>query len=165
MNPLHLSLCLGIAACATFLNPLSAQADTTYVVRQEFTVKEVPPGAKNVRGWFWMPEDRPEQKVIEFRVVEAPESLQITRDPRYGRSWLYADGKVDANKPMRIVTEFKVQRRSVSGLADAEKTTALTEQDRRAKAAELRRDEKHMEITPVFQKKSRMTLRARKRIR
>lgn len=152
MNPLHRSLCAGLAACAVILSPLVARADTTYVVRQEFTVKDVPAGAKKVRGWFWMPEDRPEQKVIEFRVVEAPESFKMTRDPRYGRSWLYADAKVDPAKPLRVVTEFKVQRRSVSGLADAAKTGAFTEQDRRAMFAELRKDERHMEITPVFQK-------------
>ena len=146
---LHRSLIACMAASAALL---SVHADTTYVVRQTFTVKDVPEGAKNVRGWFWMPEDRPEQKVLEFRVVEGPQSLQITRDPRYGRSWVYSDAKVSAEKPLRIVTEFKVQRRAVSGLADAQKATALTEQDRLAKAAELRRDEKHMEITPAFQK-------------
>lgn len=151
---LHRSLFVCIAAFAllTSLTALPVHADTTYVVRQTFTVKDVPEGSKNVRGWFWMPEDRPEQKVLEFRVVEGPQSLQITRDPRYGRSWVYADSKVSADKPMRIVTEFKVQRRSVSGLADAQITSALTEQDRRAKAAELRRDEIHMEVSPALQK-------------
>ena len=152
MNSLHRSLCAGVAACAALLQPIIAHADTTYTVRQEFTVKDVPQGAKNVRGWFWMPEDRPEQTVIEFRVVEAPDSLKITRDPRYGRSWLYAEGKASADQPLRVVTEFKVVRRSVSGLADAAKTAALTEQDKRALTAELRRDEKHMEITPALQK-------------
>ena len=152
MNSLHNYLCAGIVGCAAFLTSFTASADTTYVVHQEFTVKDVPGGSKNVRGWFWMPEDRPEQKVIEFRVVEAPESLQITRDPRYGRSWLYADAKVNPEKPLKVVTEFKVVRRSVSGLADEAKTAALTEQDKRATVLQLRRDEKHMEITPEIQK-------------
>ena len=129
-----------------------AFADTTFTVRQSFTVTNVPDGAKQVRGWFWMPEDRPEQKVIDFRVVEAPESLRITRDPGYGRKWLYADAAVNPAKPLRIVTEFKVVRRAVSGMADAAKARPLTEQDRRTFAAELRRDEVHMEVTPAFQK-------------
>ena len=151
MNPLRHFLFLVVAACAASLD-MPARGDTTYVVRQEFTVKDLPQGSKNVRGWFWMPEDRPEQKVLEFRVVEAPASLKITRDPGYGRSWLYADGKVSTDKPLRVVTEFKVVRRSVSGLADATKTAALSEQDRRTFSSELRRDEKHMEITPALQK-------------
>lgn len=141
-----------LAALLSCFTAAVAHADTTYLVRQTFTVKDLPAGAKNVRGWFWMPEDRPEQKVAEFRVVEAPESFKITRDPRYGRSWMYAETTAVADKPLRIVTEFKVVRRAVSGLADAGKATALTAQDRRAMAAELRRDEKHMEVTPVFQK-------------
>ncbi|MEO7319871.1 MAG: transglutaminase-like domain-containing protein [Chthoniobacteraceae bacterium] len=151
MNSLRHSVAFGIAFLQ-FVSVLPARADTTYIVRQEFTVKDVPAGAKSVRGWFWMPEDRPEQKVLGFRVVEAPQSFQITRDPRYGRSWLYANGKASADQPLRVITEFTVLRRSVAGLADAAKAAPLSEQDRRAFSAELRRDEKHMEVSPALQK-------------
>ena len=140
------------AALLTVFAAPTTRGDTTYVVRQEFTVKDLPKDAKQVRGWFWMPEDRPEQKVSEFRVVEAPDSFRVTRDPRYGRSWLFGDAKASGDKPLRVVTEFTVVRRSVSGLADEKRATPMTEQDRRAKAAELRLDEKHMEVTPAFQK-------------
>lgn len=126
--------------------------DTTYTVRQTFSVKDLPEGAKQVRGWFWMPEDRAEQRVLEFQVVEAPESFRITRDPRYGRSWLYAEANANPEKPLRIVTEFKILRRKISGMADASQATPMTEQHRRAFADELRRDEKHMEVTPKMQK-------------
>ncbi len=126
----------------------SAQADTTFAVRQSYTVSNVPAGAKVVRGWFWMPEDRPEQKVLEFRVTEAPPSFRITRDPRYGRSWIYAEISADAAKPLRIVSEFKVLRRAVSGMADEAKARPMTADYRRAFAAELRLDEKLMEVTP-----------------
>jgi transglutaminase-like putative cysteine protease len=129
-----------------------ATADSVYTVRQSFAVKDLPDGAKHVRGWFWMPEDRPEQRVLEFRVVEAPESLRITRDPRYGRSWLYAEAKASSDKPLRVVTEFKVLRRKVSSLADPGRTRPISEEERRAFAQELRRDEKHMEVTPKMQK-------------
>jgi transglutaminase-like putative cysteine protease len=134
------------------LIPQSVPADTIYTVRQTYTVKELPEGAKRVRGWFWMPEDRPEQKVLEFRVVEAPKSIRVTRDPAYGRSWLYAEMPASAEKPLRIVSEFKVIRRTVGGMAVAEKTGPITEQHRRAFAAELRKDEQHMEVTPQIQK-------------
>ena len=136
---------LGMLACAP------AFADTVYTVKQTFTVKDVPADAKNVRGWFWMPEDRPEQRVLEFRVTEAPASLRITRDPRYGRSWLHAETAAN-DKPLRIVTEFKVLRRSVSGMADASKASPITDDDRRTFAAELNLDEKHMEVTPEIRK-------------
>lgn len=128
-----------------------AFADTVFTVRQTFTVTNVPGTAKEVRGWFWMPEDRPEQKVLEFRVVEAPQSLRITRDPRYGRSWIYAESSGPGSEPLTVVTEFKVLRRSVSGMADPAKTRPLTAQDREAFALELRRDEKLMEVTPEIQ--------------
>jgi transglutaminase-like putative cysteine protease len=109
-------------------------------------------GAQRVQGWFWMPEDRPEQRVLDFQVVEGPASLRITRDPCYGRNWLYAEAAADPQKPLRIVTEFKVVRRPVKGMADPEKTGPITDRHRRAFAPELRRDELHMEVTPQIQK-------------
>jgi transglutaminase-like putative cysteine protease len=129
-----------------------SRADTIFTVRQSYTVKDLPEGAQQVRGWFWMPEDRPEQQVLEFKVRKAPESLKITRDPVYGRSWLYAEVAAKTNQPLEIVTEFKVLRRSVKGMADKSKARPLTVQDRRAFAAELRLDEKHMEVNPTLQK-------------
>ncbi|HUR45745.1 MAG TPA: transglutaminase domain-containing protein [Candidatus Saccharimonadales bacterium] len=122
------------------------EADTIFTVRQTFSVGEVPAEAKQVRGWFWMPEDRPEQKVLDFRIVEAPQSFRITRDPRYGRSWLYAE--VNTPKPLKIVTEFKVLRKAVSGMADAQKAGQVTESYNRAFTTELNQKEKHMEVSP-----------------
>jgi transglutaminase-like putative cysteine protease len=135
-----------------FLSQQQAHADTIYTVRQSYIVKDLPEGGKQVRGWFWMPEDRPEQRVLEFRIVEAPESLRITKDPRYGRSWLYAAVAANPEKPLRIVTEFKLLRRKVSGVAVADQTGAITDEHRRAFATELRLDEKHMEVSPQIQK-------------
>jgi transglutaminase-like putative cysteine protease len=99
-----------------------------------------------------MPEDRPGQKVLEFKVVEAPKHVKITRDPKYGRAWIYAEAPADPAKPLKIVTEFKVLRQNLAGLADASKAGVITPEHLRTFAAELRRDEKHMEVTPAIQK-------------
>jgi transglutaminase-like putative cysteine protease len=128
-----------------------ASADTLFTVRQTFVVENVPATARTVRGWFWMPEDRPEQQVLEFRVVDAPATFRITRDPRYGRSWLYAEAAAAAGHPLRVVSEFRVIRRPVTGRADASLATPLTAAHRRAFAPELRKDEKLMEVTPGIQ--------------
>src|SRR5262245_35011365 len=141
------ALALGSALMWAVLVPPSVQADTVYAVRQTFSVTNLPADAKQIRGWFWMPEDRPEQRVTEFRVVQAPETFRITRDPRYGRSWLYAEAAVSADKPLRIETEFKLVRRKISGMADAARAGLMTDAHRRAFASELRLDEKHMEVT------------------
>lgn len=150
----HRNLAKGVLALGTLLGILacpSGFADTLYTVTQTFTVKDLPADAKSVKGWFWMPEDRPEQRVVEFRVTEAPQSFQITRDPRYGRAWLHAE-TLASDKPLRIVTEFKVLRKSVSGMADATKAGPMTDEHRKAFASELRLDEKHMEVTPTISK-------------
>jgi transglutaminase-like putative cysteine protease len=141
------TLTLASALMWTAFAPPPVQADSIYTVRQTFSVKDLPAGAKQIRGWFWMPEDRPEQRVTEFRVVQAPETFRITRDPRYGRSWLYAEAAVNADKPLRVETEFKLMRRKISGLADSAKAGLMTDEHRRAFASELRLDEKHMEVT------------------
>lgn len=151
-STVHRSSAILLALLGLSLASLPAAADTIYTIRQTYIVKDIPEGAKQVRGWFWMPEDRPEQQVLEFRVLESPESLRITRDPRYGRSWLYADVAVNPEKPLRVVTEFKVIRRKVSGMANPAKAGPITAEHRRAFAAELRLDEKHMEVTPAIQK-------------
>jgi hypothetical protein len=150
MKTLHVTaILIGVASLAT-IGLRESRADTLFTVRQSYAVTNLPEGAKQVRGWFWMPEDRPEQKVLEFKVTKAPESFRITRDPRYGRSWLHAEVAADASKPLEIVTEFKVLRRAVKGMADESKTRPLTDQDRRLFAAELRRDEKHMEVNGML---------------
>jgi transglutaminase-like putative cysteine protease len=119
-------------------------------VRHQVSVKDLPSDAKRVRVWFWMPEDTAEQTVLDFRIVEAPEGTRITRDPTYGRAWIHADVVADAAKPPRIVTEFRLRRREVRGLADASKASPLAAEHRRAFARELRVDEVHMEVTPAI---------------
>ncbi|MFM8978881.1 MAG: transglutaminase-like domain-containing protein, partial [Planctomycetia bacterium] len=138
-----------VPAPAVAPRPLS---QTTYAVRHQLSVKDLPADAKQVRIWFWMPEDTPEQRVLDFRIVEAPEGVRITRDPQYGRSWIYAEVAADPARPPRIVTEFQLLRREVGGLADASKATPLTAEHRLAFARELRLDEKHMEVTPEIRK-------------
>ena len=147
--PLWMVLATGLAGAAFH----TTNADTLFTVRQSFSIPDAKQG--KARGWFWMPEDRPEQKVLEFRIPEAPPTTRITRDPRHGRAWLYAETDNQAARPLKIVTEFKVLRKAVSGLADPAKARPLTGEDRRAFAAELRADEKHMEITPEIRQIAR----------
>ena len=132
--------------------PVPASAEVTYVVRHQMAVKDLPADSKRVRIWFWMPEDTPEQKVLDFKIIEAPEGVRITRDSSYGRSWIHADVAADAAKPPKIVTEFRLRRREVRGLADASKTSPITPEHQRAFTKELRLDEKHMEVTPEIRK-------------
>ena len=143
-----LPLCCA-ALCATPLIT-HTRADVIFTVRQTFSVPDAEKGT--VRGWFWMPEDRPGQKVLDFKIIEAPRSLQITRDQKYGRSWLYAEAPAHKSKPLTIVTEFKVLRQSFSGMANPAKARPITAEHISAFPEALRRDEKHMEVTSEIQK-------------
>lgn len=139
--------------------PAPKLSETVYDVVHTFEVKDLPEGAKNVRVWFWMPEDRPEQKVLEFKVASGPATdaatasgWRITRDPGYGRSWVYAEAPAAKDAPLKLVTEFSLRRREVAGLADPSKTRAIDDAERATFAKELRRDEIHMSVTPEMQK-------------
>ncbi|MCX6902615.1 MAG: transglutaminase-like domain-containing protein [Verrucomicrobia bacterium] len=55
-------------------------------------------------------------------------------------------------RPFRVAAEFKIVRQALAMLADPAKTLPLTSEHRRTFAAELRRDERHMEVTPALQK-------------
>lgn len=128
----------------------SALSETTYDVVHSLAVKDLPQGAQKVRVWFWMPEDRPQQRVLDFRIAEAPDGVRITRDPTYGRSWVFVEAP--ATGPVRLETRFTLRRSEVRGLAVAENSGTLTEAHRRTFARELRTDEKHMEVTPELRK-------------
>ena len=127
--------------------PLS---ETTYDVVHTLAVKDLPEGAKEIRVWFWMPEDRPEQKVLDFRITAAPEGVRVTRDPAYGRSWVHV--AAPAGEPLRIETAFALRRREVRGMADASRAGPITGEHRRTFARELRTDELHMEVTDELRK-------------
>ncbi|HVR35061.1 MAG TPA: transglutaminase-like domain-containing protein [Methylomirabilota bacterium] len=146
--------CLLIACLAALSSSHTpgAFADTVYEIRQTYSVNELPDDAKRIRGWFWMPENQPGQQVLDFRILEAPDSLRITRDPRYGRSWIYVEADANPDRPFRLVTEFSVIREALSGLADPAKAGPITDQHRAAFASELRLDEKHMEVNAEIQK-------------
>lgn len=144
-------LARALLAAALLGSASTALADTIFTIRQTYTVPNVPKDAKQVRGWFWIPEDRPEQKVLESRIVEAPAGARITRDPKYGRAWIYAEAAANSDKPLTVVSEYKVLRRAVSGMADEAKASALPAASRLAFAEELRLDEKHMEVSPEIQ--------------
>lgn len=153
---IHRNICtlmVGIGSLVFSALTSDAATETVYKIRQTFTVTNVAAEAKQVRGWFWMPENRPEQDVLDFRIVSAPSSARITRDPRYGRSWVYAEAANDPSKPLEVVTEMTVRRRSVETPATkATKAGPITDEHCRVFAAELRKDELHMEVTPQFQK-------------
>ena len=128
--------------------PLS---ETTYRATQTVTVTGVPEGAKSVRVWCWVPEDRPEQKVLDLRVTAAPEGARLERDPKYGRTFLYAEFTGDAVKSPVVTTGFTVLRRETKLDLDPAKCGPLTPEHARTFADALRTDELNMEVTPDMQ--------------
>jgi len=136
---------LALFACAP------AFADTVFTVRQSFTVKDVPAGAKSVRGWFWMPEDRPEQHVMEFRVTErhsrsASRAIRATDVPGFMP-------KPGATSRCVVVTE--IQSPSPQSQRHGGRHEGWSHDGRKTAARfprNWRLDEKQMEVSPEIHK-------------
>ena len=82
MNPLRHLPVAGFAACAVLLSCFTASpshADTTYVVRQTFTVKDLPADAKKVRGWFWSRPD-PSGKFTRTMFLDITERVLMEQE-------------------------------------------------------------------------------------
>lgn len=142
---------LGLAV-AVAAGEAAPPAEAVFDVVQTVEVKDLPPGAREVRIWTWMPEDRPGQRVLDFRVLEAPPTLRVTRDPAHGRSWLYADAPASGEAPSRVVTSFRVRRSALRALGDGPPAGPVDAAHRAALARELRTDEARTAVTPALRR-------------
>ena len=120
-----------------------------YSIQHDLVVKDLPANAKSVRVWFWFPPDTREQKVLDVGVREAPLGTRITRESHYGNRYLYAESNGPA--PLKLSTEFSLERHVVSIPLDPAKAGPLTPWHRALFADDLNRVVPNMEVTPAMQ--------------
>lgn len=106
----------------------SAQA--VFQIHHELTVKDIPTGSKKLRVWFWLPDDTPEQKVLQLSVPAAPERYKITRDAANGHRYIYAEQN-DPPATVAVATDFVLARRSTSVRLDPAKAGPITDSHRK----------------------------------
>jgi hypothetical protein len=161
-------LALGFAAAALAFQPVAradepsvkakieepATKSATYKITHSLKIKDIPAGSKNVRVWFWFPDDDPQQKLLEFKVPLAPAGFQLTRDAANGHRYLFAETE-NPGATLSLVTEFTLSRKSVHVPLDAAKAGPITEAHRQLFREYLRTDCPNMMVDNVIKAKAK----------
>ncbi|MFZ0816416.1 MAG: transglutaminase domain-containing protein [Candidatus Sulfotelmatobacter sp.] len=113
--------------------PLAAQATSqaekfsppsrTFRFTYNFTVKDIPSGAKRVRVWIPVPQTDQHQ-TVRVLSVKAPVKMRTTQESEYGNKMMYAEIQNPAAGKAEFTLEYKITRREYSrgNYAQLEKT-------------------------------------------
>jgi len=81
----------------------------TFRFTYNFTVKDIPAQAKQVRVWVPVPQTDQHQ-TVRVLAVKAPAKTQMTRDPEYGNSVMYAEIQNPSPSKVEFTLEYEVTR-------------------------------------------------------
>src|SRR5208337_1265037 len=85
----------------------------TFRFTYNFTVKDIPPGAKRVRVWIPVPQTDQHQ-TARVLAVKAPVKTRMTEEPEYGNRMMYAEIQNPAAGKAEFTLEYKITRREYS---------------------------------------------------
>jgi transglutaminase-like putative cysteine protease len=142
LAPLLLALLPGLPG-----SDASLGATRTYTVRQTAHLTRIDQGAKEVRWWVSIPDDERFQDVLDLKVVSAPGTWRVEREPSRGNRFLYIEVKDPKAAELEAVVEFTLRRQPVLVDVDPAKVGPITADHRTIFAAEVRQDEPHMAVT------------------
>jgi len=81
----------------------------TFRFTYNFTMKDIPAGAKRVRLWVPVPQTDQHQTVRVLN-VKAPAKVQMTQEPEYGNRMMYAEIQNPASGKAEFTLEYEVTR-------------------------------------------------------
>ncbi len=120
-------------------------------VRNHFTI-DVPAGAREVQGWFALPDDRePLQEVEDLQVkVDAPNGVDVhtaeVRDAS-GNRFLHLRAQPAGGAHLELETRFGLARREALEAVSPDDTRPINADERQQHAADLAPNQ-HVAITP-----------------
>ena len=85
----------------------------TFRLTYNFTVKDIPSGAKRVRVWIPVPQTDQHQ-TVRVLAVKAPGKTRMTQEPEYGNRMMYAEIENSAAGKAEFTLEYKITRREYS---------------------------------------------------
>ena len=85
----------------------------TFRFTYNFTVKDIPSGAKRVRVWVPVPQTDQHQ-TVHVLAVKAPAKTRMMQDPEYGNRMIYAEIENPAAGKVELTLEYKITRREYS---------------------------------------------------
>jgi hypothetical protein len=85
----------------------------TFHFTYNFTVKDIPSGAKRVRVWVPVPQTDQHQ-TVRLLPIKAPVKTHMSREPEYGNRMIYAEIQNPASDKAAFSLEYEVTRREYS---------------------------------------------------
>ena len=85
----------------------------TFRFTYNFTVKDIPSGAKSVRVWVPVPQSDQHQ-TVQVLAVKAPVKTRMTQEAEYGNRMMYAEIQNPAAGKAEFTLEYKITRREYS---------------------------------------------------
>ena len=90
----------------------------TFRFTYNFTVKDIPSGAKRVRVWIPVPQSDQHQ-TVHVLAVKAPVKTRMTQEPEYGNRMMYAEienlaAQNSASGKAEFTLEYKITRHEYS---------------------------------------------------
>ena len=102
-----------LAAQATSNAQKFSPPTRTFRFTYNFTVKDIPTGAKRVRVWIPVPQTDQNQ-TVRVLAAKAPVKTRMTQDPEYGNRMMYAEIQNPAPGKAEFALEYGVTRREYS---------------------------------------------------
>ena len=104
--------CLLAADTASKAQKFSAP-NRTFRFTYNFTVKDIPADAKQVRAWVPVPQ-ADQHQAVRVLAVKAPAKTQMTHDPEYGNRMMYVEIQHPSSAKAEFTLEYKITRREYS---------------------------------------------------
>ena len=86
----------------------------TFRFTYNFTVKDIPSGAKRVRVWIPVPQTDQHHQTVRVLAVKAPVKTRMRQEPEYGNRMMYAEIQNSAAGKAEFTLEYKITRREYS---------------------------------------------------
>lgn len=102
-----------LAAQATSNPQKFSPPSRTFRFTYNFTVKDIPAGAKRVRVWIPLPQTDQHQ-TVRVLAVKAPAKTRMTQDSEYGNKMVYAEIPNSGSGKAEFSLEYKITRREYS---------------------------------------------------
>lgn len=103
-----------LTAQATSKPEKFSPAARTFRFTYNFTVKDIPSGAKRVRVWVPVPQTDQHQ-TVRLLAIKAPVKTRMTHEPEYGNRMIYAEIQNSAEgKTTEFSLEYEITRREYS---------------------------------------------------
>jgi transglutaminase-like putative cysteine protease len=102
-----------LAAQATSNPQKFSPPSRTFRFTYNFTVEDIPAGAKRVRVWIPLPQTDQHQ-TVRVLAVKAPAKTRMTQDSEYGNKMVYAEIPNSGSGKAEFSLEYKITRREYS---------------------------------------------------